>query len=117
MLYTEKLRSSTTTYHVAVTASLQEDFPTLPQLFRILAQSPSGCVQLYLQPEKLCKFFKKHAKGAPGLLKRACVLCRPGEENDAAKGCKQLYSSPQKWVLRFDASVEALCPGTKAVAA
>ena len=115
--YTEKLRSSTTTYHVAVTADLQADLPTLPHLLRTLAQAPSGCVKLYLKPKKLCKFFKKHAKGTPRLLQRACVLCRPGEEKDAEKGCKQLYNSPQNWVLRFDASVEALCPGTKAVTA
>ena len=115
--YTEKLRSSTTTYHVAVTADLQTDLPTLPHLLRTLAQSPSGCVKLYLKPKKLCKFFKKHAKGTPRLFQRCCVLCRPGEEQDAEKGCRQLYHSPQNWVLRFDASVKALCPGTKAVTA
>ena len=114
--YPEKLRSSTTTYHVAVTADLQADLPTLPLLLRTLAQAPSGCVKLYLKPEKLCKFFKKHAKGTPRLLQRTCVLCRPGEEKDAKKGCKQLYISPKNWLLRFKASVEALCPGTKAVA-
>ena len=115
--YTEKLRSSTKTYYVAVTADLQADLPTLPHLLRTLAQAPSGCVKLYLEPEKLCKFFKKHAKGTPRLLKRACVLCRPGEEKDAETGSKQLYNSPKNWVRRFDASVEALCPGTKAVTA
>ena len=47
--YTEKLRSSTTTYHVAVTADLQADLPTLSHL----AQSPSGRVKLYLKPKKL----------------------------------------------------------------
>ena len=104
MVYTEQLRSSTTTYHVAVTASLQEDFPTLPQLFRILAQSPSGCLRLYLGPKERCKTFKNKSKAAR---KQACVLCRPGEEQDA-KGCTQLYSSPQKWLLGFDASVEAM---------
>ena len=80
--YTEKLRSSTTTYHVAVTADLQADLPTLPHLLRTLAQYPSGCVKLYLKPKKLCKFFKKHAKGTPRLVQRCCVLCRPGEEKD-----------------------------------
>ena len=79
--------------------------------------APSGCVKLYLEPKKLCKFFKKHAKGTHRLLQRACVLCRPGEEKDIEKGCKQLYNSPKNWVRRFDASVEALCPGTKAVTA
>ena len=74
-------------------------------------------MKLYLKPKKLCKFFKKHAKVTPRLLQHACVLCRPGEEKDAKEGCKQLYNSPTNWVLRFDASVEALCPGTKAVTA
>ena len=115
--YTEKLRSSTTTYHVAATADLQAHLPTLPHLLRTLAQSPSGCVKFYLKPKKLCKFFKKHAKCTPRLVLRCCVLCRPGEEKDAEKGCTQLYSSPNNWGLRFDASVEALCPGTKAVTA
>merc|ERR1712012_227074 len=90
--HAEKLRSSTTTYHVAVTAYLQADLPTLPHLLRTLAQSPSGCVKLYMKPKKLCKFFKKHAKGSPRLLQRACVLRRPREEKGAEKGCKQLYN-------------------------
>ena len=93
--YTEKLRSSTTTYHVAVTAGIQEHLQTLPHLLRTLAQTPSGCVKLYLDPQKLCKFFKKNAKGTPRLLQRACVLCRPGEENDAEIGCNSCTTAPR----------------------
>ena len=111
--YTEKLRSSPTTYHVAVTAALQADLPTLPLLLRALASAPSGCVKFYLKPKKLCKWFKKQAKTTPRVLQRACVLCSPGEEKDAERSCKQLYNSPNNWVLRFDASMEALCPGAK----
>ena len=48
--YTETLRSSATTYHVAVTAALQADLPTLPHLPRTLAQTPSGRVKFYLKP-------------------------------------------------------------------
>ena len=66
--YTEKLQGSTTTYHVAAAAELQARLPTLPHLLRTLAQTPSGCVKLYLKPKKLCKFFKKHATGTPRLL-------------------------------------------------
>ena len=40
--YTEKLWSSRTTYHVAATATLQADLPTLPHLLRALAQTPRG---------------------------------------------------------------------------
>ena len=102
---------------MAVTAALQEDLPTLPHVLRALAQAPSGCVIYYKTPKKLCKFFKKHAKATARLVQRACVLCRSGEEADVDKAVQQLYNSPRNWVLRFDASVEALCPGTKAVTA
>ena len=110
--YTEKLWSSRTTYHVAATANLQADLPTLPHLLRALAQTPRGCVKFYLNPKKLCKWVKKQGKGAPRLLQRACVLCHPGEEKNATPSWKQLYNSPNNWILRFNASVQARCPGT-----
>ena len=111
--YTEKLRSSRTTYHVAATANLQADLPTLPHLLRALAQTPRGCLTFYLSPKKLCKWVKKQGKGAQRLLPRACVLCQPGEEQNATKSWKQLYDSPHNWILRSNASVQARCPGTK----
>ena len=40
--YTEKLWSSRTSYHVAATANLQADLPTLPHLLRALARTPRG---------------------------------------------------------------------------
>ena len=115
--YSEKLRGSTKSYHVAVTDALKEDLPTLPHVLRALALAPSGCVVYYKSPKKLCKFYKNHAKATPRLVQRACVLCRAGEEADVDKKVKQLYNSPRNWVLRFDASVQALCPGTKAATA
>ena len=113
--YAEKLRSSATTYHVAVTAALQADRPTLPHLLRALAQAPGGCVKLYLKPKKLTKFIEAQGKGAPRLLKRACVLCRPGEEKDVKTSRKQLYNSVKNWVLQFHASVSSACPGVTSV--
>ena len=118
--YTEKLRSSKRSYyHVAVTAALEKELPTLPHLLRALSQAPSGCVVYYMSPKKLCKFFTKHVKGTPRLVQRACVLCRPGEaENtEVKKACKPIYNSPKNWLLRFDASRSARCPGSKAAAA
>ena len=110
--YTEKLWSSRTTYHVAATATLQADLPTLPHLLRALAQTPRGCVKFYLNPKELCKWAKKQGKSAPRLLQRACALCHPGDEKNAKKSWKQLYNSPNNWILRFNASVQARCPGT-----
>ena len=83
--YTEKLRSSTTTYHVAVTADLQADLPTLPHLLRTLAQYPSGCVKLYLKPKKLCKFFKKHAKRHGRIVPAVLRTVSPRRR----KGCRE----------------------------
>ena len=110
--YTEKLRSSKATYHVAATASLEAQLPTLPHLLRTLAQTPRVCVKFYLKPKKLCKWVKKEGKGAPRLMQRACVLCQPGEEHKATKSWKPLYTSPSSWILRFSATVQARCPGT-----
>ena len=110
--YNEKLWSSRTNYHVAATASVQADLPTLPRLLRALAQTPRGCVKFYMNPKKLCKWVKAQGKGAPRMLLRACVLCQPGEENNAKPSWKQLYNSHNNWILRFDASVQARCPGT-----
>ena len=101
---------------MAVTEALRADVPTLPFILRALAEGPSSCV-IYMHPKKVCKFFKKNAKGTPRVAQRACVLCRPGEEADVKKGVQKLYISPKNWVLRFGASVEALCPGTEAVTA
>ena len=111
--YTNKLSSSRTSYHVAATANIQADLPTLPHLLRALARMPGGCVVFYMSPKKLCKWVKKQGKGAPRVLQRACVLCRPGEEKNAKASWKQLYNSPGNWILRFNASVQARCPGTK----
>ena len=114
--YKEKLRSSKTNYHVAATASLEEDLPTLPHILRALTATPNGCVIYYLHPKTLGKFFKRHAGQQPRLVQRACVLCRSGEETEIKKAVKPIYNSPKNWVLRFDASVAARCPGSKAAA-
>ena len=73
-----------------------------------------GRVKFYLNPKKLCKWVKNQGKGAHRLLQRACVLCHPGEEKNATPSWKQLYNSPNNWILRFNASVQARCPGTQA---
>ena len=85
-------------------------------MLRALAATPSGCVIHYLNPKKLGKFFKRHAGQQPRLVQRACVLCRSGEETEIKKAVKPIYNSPKNWVLRFDASVAARCPGSKAAA-
>ena len=112
--YKEKLWSSTTSYHLAVTAGLQEERPTLPHIMRTLAQSPSSCVHYYLNQEKLFKFFRKNAKGAKQFVKWACVLCLPGEELEADKKYKQLYRTPADFLVDFEATVQGLCPGARA---
>ena len=56
-------------------------------------------------------------RGLWHLVDRRIVKDSGGDVLADDKGVKQLYNSPRNWVLRSDASVEALCPGTKAVTA
>eukprot|EP00959_Pyramimonas_sp_CCMP1952_P010223 213961-Pyramimonas_sp.AAC.1 len=81
-------------------------------MLRALSEAPSGCAIYCLGPKKLCRFSKKHARDMPRLAQRARALCRSGEETDVKKACKQIYNSPKNWIMRFDASVAARCPGS-----
>ena len=44
--YTEMSKSSTLDFHLAVSASLAGEMPTLPQVLRGIAQYPGSCLHL-----------------------------------------------------------------------
>ena len=54
--HTGLYRESTTMFHMAVSASLALEMPTLPQLLRCIAQAPGSCLRFYLSERKLHKF-------------------------------------------------------------
>ena len=102
--------------HVAASAALAKDFPTLPSILRSIAEAPSSCLHFYLSEKKLCKFVTTSTKDKPEMVRRrmfqrACVLSKPEERETAKKKYKDLYIHPRSFILRIDGRVEAICPG------
>jgi len=111
IMYTEKYKSSTQSFHVAVSAKLAEELPTLPQLLRDIAQAPGSCFKFYLSERKLCKFFKKTVKKTPRIQQRIGILAKKGDQDTVDKKYQGLYMGPRSFLLKFDASERAVCPG------
>ena len=110
IMYTESYRSSKQSFHVAVSAKLADELPTLPQLLRAIALTPGSCFHFYLSERKLCKFFKKIVKTRPRIQQRTFVLARKGDCDTVKKAYRGLYISPRSFLLKFDASERAVCP-------
>lgn len=112
VMYTPSYKSSTKTFHVAVSAQLGDVCPTFPQLFRAIAQSPGSCFRFYLSEHKLCKFFKKTVKTKPRIQDSTFVLAQKTEIEKVEKKYKALYVTAPGFLLRFPASSRAFCPGS-----
>ena len=111
IMYTEKYKSSKQSFHVAVSAKLADELPTLPQLLRAIALAPGSSFKLYLCERKLCRFFKKTVKTTPRIGQRTFVLAKQGDGDTVKKEFRGLYISPRSFLLRFQASERAVCPG------
>ena len=116
IMYTEKYKSSKDSLHVAVSATVAEELPTLPPLLREIAQAPGSCLHFYLSARKLCKFFKRSSKAKSEtvrrkLVERTCVLSKPADRETAGKKYKELYITPRSFLLKIDASIADVCPG------
>ena len=61
--YSDKVKTSTVTYRVAVSAGLASEFPTVPLFLRAVAMSPNSCWTFYVSAHKLCKWYAKTVKG------------------------------------------------------
>ena len=85
IMYTEKYKISKESFHVAVSAALADELPTLPQLLRAIALAQGSCFKFYLSERKLCKFFKKTVKTTPRAQQRTCVLAKQGDRGTVAK--------------------------------
>ena len=114
IMYKEKYKTSAQSYHVAVSAALAEEMPTLAHLLRAIAQAPGSCFRFYLSERKLFKFFSqtlKTAPGAPRIKQRAFVLSKKDDRESAKKKYRELYINPRNFILSFAALERAVCPG------
>ena len=116
IIYKELYKSSKQKWHVAVTASVANEFPTLPQLLRSIAHAPGSCCNFYLSDNNLRKFFTKALRTSSRalLLQRTCVLAMPSDHAAAAKDYKDLYLTPRGFLLKFKAAEGDVCPGWRA---
>jgi len=87
--------------------------PALPELFKAIAQAPGSSFRFYFSEHKLDKCVRKTAKTTPGIRQRAVVLCKKGDREAVtdAKKAASARISPQSFLLRFEASESAVCPG------
>ena len=60
--YSASYADPTTAFHLAVSAELAREFPTLPGLLRCIAQAPGSRLSYYLSNRRLQKFFKEKTK-------------------------------------------------------
>ena len=107
--YTGQYKIANQKWHVAVSAAVAAEFPTLPQLLLSIARAPGSGCNLYSE-RKLCKFFKV-LKTTPRILQRTCVLAKPAEREAVKKKYRELYITPRGFLLKFPGGDDGVCPG------
>ena len=117
IMYTETYKDPKRSFHVAVSAALAGEMPTLMQLLRAIATAPGSSLKCYLSERKLCKFFKKILKTASRSQQRklrqsTCILCQRGDRDRVETQYRELYISPRNFLLRFQCSEGVDFPGT-----
>ncbi len=108
--YIEKYKSSKSNFHVAVSAAIADELPSLPQLLRAISQVPGSCFHFYVSAQKLCKFCQKAVKTTPRILKRVYALATQAARHNVEQEYRGLYMSPQSFLLKFNATERAVCP-------
>ena len=111
--YKEVYKSSKQKWHVAVSASVAKDFPTLPVVLRAIACAPGSCCKFFVSDTELCKFFKEALRktSRTRLLQRTCVLAGPADREAVDKKYRGLYISQRAFLLKFQAADGGVCPG------
>jgi len=119
IMHQETCKIPKQTYHVAVSQSLADEFPTVPHVLEAVAQAPGNCFRYYRSTRRLCKFFKKTVKTAPRVGQKTFVLAQKKEINNGTEGGLKinkkylaLYHTLQSFEHKFHASSRALCPGS-----
>ena len=96
---------------MAVSAALAVELLIQSPVLRAIAVAPGSCFKLYLSERKLCKFFKRTVKTTPRILKRVCVLATQAARHNVEQEYRELYMSPQSFLLKLHATERAVCPG------
>ena len=109
--YKGKYRESQKTFRVAVSATVAQEFPTLPHVLKAIAMIPGGCFEYYA-PENLCKLYKQKVKTHPRIGQTMCVLSTDVDKDAASKKTQPIFLNRGQFVKRFEESLpRAVCPG------
>ena len=113
VMHQQRYKASKQTYHVAVSAGLAQDFPTVPQVLEAIAGQPGSCFQYRFSAESLCKFYKKTVKTNTTIAKRILILAHKREIDSSIVNKKYLalYNTPHTFLNKFHLVDRALCPG------
>jgi len=112
--YSEKVKTSTATFRVAVAAGFASEFPTVPLFLRVVAMSPGSCWKFHNSAHKLCKWYAKAVKETPAIKNKVAVLATTSDCNAAMKTkYKEIHIKLDTFLMRHDASERAVCPGCR----
>ena len=113
--YEEKYKSSKQSFHIAVSAELAEDLPTMPQVLRAIAEAPGSCLSFYRSERKLGRFYKRELKKNPKAKPKAFVFFKrtPSGADAPPKELQELYIRPRSFLLQCPASHRVVCPGCR----
>ena len=118
--YKQAFNNAKQLYHVAASAALARELPTLPLLLRALAEAPGSCVKYYKSERELCRTFTKNLKSASTKQAQAkmqqsmCVLSKTSDKAKAEPKYQLLYDTPQRFISRFNGSPCVAFPGEQA---
>ena len=103
-------------FHVAVSAALAGELPTLPLLLSAIVVAPGSCLKYYLSERKLLHFFRKTFKTASQrqaamIQQTTCVLSKQGDQDNVKAKFNVLYISPRSFLYRFHGSPCEAFPG------
>jgi hypothetical protein len=110
--YIEKYKSSKSNFHVAVSAAIADEWLYQPQLLRAISQVPGSYFKFYVSAHKLGKFCKKAVKTTPRIKNHVFVPAKREETDIVEEKFKELLRG---FILKFDSSQQAVCPGHESV--
>jgi hypothetical protein len=109
--YLKQWNNATSTYRIAVSVALAEEFPTLPALFQALAAASGSSFELYSE-RRLRKIYKSEVRKKPRISQHMCVLATESERDAAHEEVRPLYKLRVDFYSRFtQVRARAICPG------